>query len=296
MTRVIQVRGTVLKRFALCALCALVVAPSAASARPLLGINADPLPTAVLAQAARQGVTVARSSVLWSLAQPTPSSAYDWTYTDQMARTLRRLGLRWHAILMDAPAWAGGRGPGVGEVFPDQHHIRAYARFAAAFVRRYHPMYVEVGNEPDGAHMVTGYPTPAQYERIFAAVRRAVKHADRRVLVLNAGIAQQGYADQFYRLAGWRLRDGVNIHTYTCMAGIASWVAYVHQETGYPVVDSEYGWTANGNTPVCAGLGAVAFYAASRMVLRLPALTLAEPFVWASPLVADVAALPHLRS
>jgi hypothetical protein len=138
-----------------------------------------------------------------------------------------------------------------------------------------------VGNEPEGAYMVSGYPTPAQYETIFRAVRLAVKRAVPKQKVLMAGMAQQGYADTFYKLAGSQISDGVNIHTYICPDRILDWGELVSSETGYPIVDSEYSWTADGSTPICRGFSGPKFYrAAQPWVLRIPHMELAEPFVW----------------
>ena len=55
----------------------------------------------------------------------------------------------------------------------------------------------------------------------------------------------------------------------------------MEHETGYPIVDSEYSWTADGTTPICKGYVGTHFYrAAQTWVVRIPHLELAEPFVW----------------
>jgi hypothetical protein len=249
-------------------------------ARPALGIG-GPLTLPLLQIARTAGVRVFRSDVSWSAAQPRKGQAYDWSAADATAQLVAAVGMQWHMIVGAAPAWAGPRGKGAAGVFPDQKHIPQFAAFAVAVAKRYHPAYLEVGNEPEGAYMVSGYPTPAEYEAIFHAVRVAVKRAMPKLKVLMAGMAQQGYAEAFYKLAGSQISDGVNIHTYTCPTQMRNWGINVGHETGYPVVDSEYSWTADGSTPICPGYRGARFYrAAQRWVLRIPHLELAEPFVW----------------
>lgn len=222
-----------------------------------------------------------RSDALWSDAQPHQGQPYDWAAADATAALLAAAGIQWHVIVGGAPDWAGARGKGAAGVFPDQQHIPQFAAFAAALAKRYHPPYLEVGNEPEGAYMVSGYPTPKEYEAIFHAVRVAVKRAVPKTKVLMAGMAQQGYADAFYKLAGPQISDGVNIHTYTCPTQMLNWGVDVAAHTGYPIVDSEYSWTADGTTPICKGYVGPRFYrAAQTWVLRIPHLELAEPFVW----------------
>jgi hypothetical protein len=249
-------------------------------ARPALGIG-GPLTLPLLQIARTAGVRVLRSDVSWSAAQRRKGQAYDWSAADATAQMLAAVGMQWHMIVGAAPRWAGPRGKGAAGVFPDQKHIPQFAAFAVAVAKRYHPAYLEVGNEPEGAYMVSGYPTPAQYEAIFHAVRVAVKRAMPKLKVLMAGMAQQGYAEAFYKLAGSQISDGVNIHTYTCPRQMLNWGINVGHETGYPVVDSEYSWTADGSTPICPGYRGAPFYrAAQTWVLRIPHLELAEPFVW----------------
>ncbi len=249
-------------------------------AAPVLGIG-GPLYRSLLVLARSEGVRVFRSEALWSAAQPQPGQPYDWTAADASSRLITSVGLQWHVIVDGTPRWAGARGRGAAGVFPDPKHIAAFAAFAAAVAKRYHPAYLEVGNEPEGSYMVSGYPTPAQYEAIFHAVRVAVKRSAAQTKVLMAGMAQQDYADAFYRLAGSQIADGVNIHTYACPTRILNWGNLVSQHTGYPIVDSEYSWTADGSTPICAGLTRASFFrAAQRWVLRIPHLILDEPFVW----------------
>ncbi len=248
----------------------------------ILGINDASLSPALLSLAASRGVSIVRRDVVWSQAQPHAGQPYDWRTADAAHRQLVAAGMQWHVIVGGAPAWAGARGSGAAGVFPDPRHIPQYVAFAVAVAKRYHPLYLEVGNEPDGSYMVSGYPTPAQYEAIFRAVHAAVKRAVPQTKVLMAGLAQQPYADAFYRLAGSQISDGVNIHTYTCPTTIAEWAQGVWVDTGYPVVDSEYGWTADGSTPVCPRLVGASFYEpAQAALLQIPHVALVEPYVWA---------------
>jgi hypothetical protein len=247
----------------------------------VLGIGGPLVYLPLLKVAKAAGVTIFRSDVLWSQAQPHPGQPYDWSEADFTARMLKATGIRWHVIVGGAPAWAGPLGLGQAGMFPDQQHIRQFAAFAVAVAKRYHPAYLEVGNEPDGGYLLSGYPSPAQYEAIFRTVRAAVKRRLPHQKVLMAGIATQPYADAFYKLAGSQISDGVNIHTYTCPDKMVSWANWVAQETHYPIVDSEYSWTANGTTPVCRGYRGATFYrAAQPWVRRIPRIALMEPFVW----------------
>jgi hypothetical protein len=266
----------------------------------MLGINDASLSPALLSLAASRGVRIVRRDIVWSQAQPHAGQPYNWSAADAAHRELVAAGMQWHVIVGGAPLWAGARGGGAAGVFPDPQHIPQYVAFAVAVVKRYHPLYLEVGNEPDGSYLVSGYPTPAQYETIFKAVRTAVKRAVPQTKVLMAGLAQQPYADAFYRLAGSQISDGVNIHTYTCPTTIALWAQGVWEETRYPIVDSEYGWTADGSTPVCPRLVGASFYEpAQAALLQVPHVELVEPYVWAGSsddLINDIRALgPSVR-
>jgi hypothetical protein len=288
---------------------ALAAPPASATAhhRPLrpepagavLGVNGDTLDRQALALARSEGVTVARIDASWAETQGDPGEAYNWSWNDSIYRMLRSLKLQWHVIAGGAPLWAGGVPP---MYFPDPQHVHAYATYAAALAARYRPPYLEVGNEPDSSDWATGYPSPAQYASMLRAVRIAVKRASPTTKVLNGGTASQEWADSLYRLAKPLLADGVNIHTYACPPTIAVWALDVSKETGYPVVDTEYGWASGQGdtlTPSCNGLDRDVFYHdATAALLKSSHVELAEPFIWAgtsSQLTRDVESLRGTR-
>lgn len=116
---------------------ALAAAPS--PSRPWFGVHAvlrDEAPGdrhARAVAACNLGVAILREDLDWATVQPHAGSGLDFRAYDRVALSAAERGLTLLPILDGVPAWAGPDPKG------SPTRVRAYARFAAAAVRRYGP-------------------------------------------------------------------------------------------------------------------------------------------------------------
>ncbi len=175
--------------------------------------------------------SVVRADVCWECVQPTPG-AWNWSYDNGLAH---KLGSRWQPILDYAPVWATTppgtyvppppKPPKPKTPSPPNYfvlhkpplRIQAFASFAAAFVRRYHPHTIEVWNEPDIYVFWNAHNAGAAYAKLFVATYRAIKRASPKTLVLAAGL-DEGNAGWFIPQMAPRMHgitpDGWSVHPY----------------------------------------------------------------------------------
>jgi hypothetical protein len=181
------------------------------------------------------GVTLARSDVLWEVAEPRPPDAdgthhYDWGFADGVAGALARRGIRWLALVDYAATWSASV---AGNTHSAPSDPAQFAAFAAAFARRYgrdgafwgeHPALpalpvttYEIWNEPDLSIFWAPAPDAARYADLFVRARAAVKAVDPRARVIVGGLSNApGWIPQLF---GARpdladQTDGVGIHPY----------------------------------------------------------------------------------
>jgi hypothetical protein len=137
---------------------------------------------------ADSGAKWLRLDVDWPSIQPT-ASAWNWQATDRVINGARSRGLHVLGTLAYTPPWA--RGAGTDSKYPpwDQD---AYARFAAAAVRRYQAVGVhhwEIWNEPNQASWWKPKPDPWAYTSLLRRAYAAIKAADPGATVIGAGLA-----------------------------------------------------------------------------------------------------------
>jgi hypothetical protein len=216
------------------AMAATVVAAPGAGAGVIRGLGA-PLPHhlqlgANLSTTAPARGPVVRADVCWECVQPVPG-AWDWSHDNAMKRML---GKRWQPILDYAPLWASappgtyvppphpsapapGPAPKVAILHKPPLRVAAFARFAAAFVARYHPHVIEVWNEPD-IYVYWNAPGAARsYGRLFAATYRAIKRVAPATLVLAGGLDESNGRWSIPAMApalGHVHPDGWSVHPY----------------------------------------------------------------------------------
>lgn len=174
-----------------------------------------------------RSASVVRADACWECVQPTPG-AWNWAHDDALAR---ELGRRWQPILDYAPDWATvghwvapphpyvpppGTPPPVSIIHKPPVNIAAFARFAAAFAKRYHPRVIEVWNEPD-VYVYWNPPDGYVYGRLLAAAYRAIKAVAPHTIVLGGGL-DEGNASWFIPQVARTLHgvvpDGWSVHPY----------------------------------------------------------------------------------
>jgi hypothetical protein len=181
------------------------------------------------------GVKLARTDAFWSAAEPEPPAGgvhrYEWGYTDRVAGSLARHGVRWLPIISYSALWAAS--------LPDNDKAPPrtpddYAAYARAFVERYgrggrfwaeHPELpptpataIEIWNEPDNSDFWAPAPDPAGYIDLYLRARAAIRAADPQARVLVGGLT--GAPTFLPQLLAARPDargqvDGVAVHTYS---------------------------------------------------------------------------------
>lgn len=149
----------------------------------------------------RAGVAQARVDLPWQRVEPRRGTL-DFSQVDAIVGALARHGITMHPIVDYSTTW-GSR------IAYDQlalpRDIPAFARFAAAAVRRYgsngtywrapgappaRPMTRwEVWNEPNLRAFSHDGPDPAYYARVLEAAAKAIRAADPRAQVVSGGLA-----------------------------------------------------------------------------------------------------------
>lgn len=189
---------------------------------------------AQLAALAQTGATLVRSDALWEQSEPDTPIAflhrYNWSFDDEIVRSLAALGLQWLPIIDYSARWDQSA-PGHDHSPPAS--ASDYAAYAGAVAARYGtgglfwtenpgltPVPVEtyeIWNEPDNP--VFWYPAPdaAAYARLYASARAAITAAQPGARVIIGGLTHPASFLSALLAADPALRDqidGVGIHPY----------------------------------------------------------------------------------
>lgn len=156
------------------------------------------------------GITSVRTDVAWSWIEPQEGGAYQWSAVDPIFAAYRARGIEPQIIICCSPAWMApyrnDYGPWVS------WHAPTFGRMVGALVARYHPVAVEVSNEPDSA-----WP-PAKawvYALYLQQAYNASKAAWPATLVLSGGLAYEGAQGQsFVSTNAGALRDYTDLVAY----------------------------------------------------------------------------------
>lgn len=195
-----------------------------------LRISEAPDRAAGAAMACELRVQLVREDLEWRVVQPTKEARFDFGRFDAVVRAAAQRGLTVLPILDGVPAWGGPDPQGSPSDVP------AYARFAAAAVRRYGPHGSFWREEPDlparpstwWEHMNEVYlhdPDPRRCARAVIAGTDAMRAADPNVRVLVGAETEwtfdgQPQSDWLGRLyaADPRFRasfDAASVHPYS---------------------------------------------------------------------------------
>ncbi|MGH2365900.1 MAG: hypothetical protein ACRDGF_01235 [Chloroflexota bacterium] len=162
----------------------------------------------------------------WNYVQRDGPNQWDWAHTDLVIDHAQRQGLKVIARLDAVPQWA--RPKDTADTYLDPGHYADYARYVAAFVKRYRGKIAAciIWNEPNLAYE-WGYrtPDPGAYSQLLKLSYRAAKLADPNVLVLAAPLAptiEQSpaaledtvYLRRLYAAGAAPFFDGLAAHTY----------------------------------------------------------------------------------
>jgi polysaccharide biosynthesis protein PslG len=135
------------------------------------------------------GATWVRVPFNWVTLEMHGRGQYNWAPADALMRATNARHLRVLAVVSYTPAWA--RPAGRPATDPPTN-LDDYARFVGALASRYGPRglhHFEIWNEPNLTNMWTPKPDPARYTALLREADRAIKRADRRAVVLTAGLS-----------------------------------------------------------------------------------------------------------
>jgi hypothetical protein len=222
------------------------------------------------------GVTLARSDVLWEVAEPEPPGQdgvhhYDWSFADGVAGALARHGIQWLALVDYATPWSASV---PGNTHSPPRDPADFAAFARAFAERYgrggafwaeHPdvqatpvTTYEIWNEPDLSIFWAPGPDPARYMDLYVDARVAIKDADPQARVIIGGLSNApGFIPQLFA-ARPDVRgqlDGVAVHPYARTAlGVLDVVRKSRRALDAagvpdtPIYVTELGWVTHPRT------------------------------------------------
>ena len=215
------------------------------------------------------GATWIVEYVPWAYVETEPG-VYRWEHTDLIMDHARRLGLRVIARIDMVPQWA--RPPETTTRYLPDESFEPYARFVAAFARRYGDVVgdVVVWNEPNLDFEWGFRPVdPAAYTRLLQTTYRHVKDAAPSVRVVAAGLAPTveespralmdiRYLEAMYQHGAGRFFDALAVHTYGWTAPpeeppdpykvnfrrveLLRQVMVAHGDAAKPVLITETGW------------------------------------------------------
>jgi len=173
-----------------------------------LGVNAaleqydDHTLEARLSDLAKQGIRALRQEFRWSAIEPARGQ-FNWATSDRMMQAAAQHGIAVLPVLWTTPAWA--RAPSASTRFPPIETAppadpQDFARFAAAFARRYgrlktasgQPLLLgyQIWDEPNlSAAWGNALIDPTYYLQLLRAARAAIRAIDPDARIVLAGLA-----------------------------------------------------------------------------------------------------------
>ncbi len=125
----------------------------------------------------------------WGYYEPRPGH-YTWDHPDLVVQAAHHEGLTLIARLGYVPQWARARGTPSSSI--DRKHVDDFARFAAAFARRYRNWvhYIIIWNEPNLSQEWGYRPVdPTAYTNLLCHAYRAIKRTAPEMQVLGGALA-----------------------------------------------------------------------------------------------------------
>ena len=181
---------------------------------------------------AASGATSVRIAFYWHMGQPLGPGAVDFSAYDAPVLAAARHGLGVLPVVFSTPVWARRRADDNASPPRDPAD---YAAFVTALVRRYGPrgsLWAEhpevrarpirawqLWNEPNLPGYWSEQPFAKDYVKLLKSARAALRAADRRGLVILAGLPNGWDAlRRIYQAGGRRYFDAAAVHPYTAQA------------------------------------------------------------------------------
>ena len=193
------------------------------------------------------GVQAVRAQFSWEFAQPYPGWAFvpadqasrfvdeggiptDWSRIDALVTAAAARHLSLLPVVLFSPGWAAVPPPSLAA---PPRNVPAYARFAAACVRRYGPggtfwaQHPELQAQPIRDWQIWNEPNfrvfwrpknwPRPYVKLLRAARQSIKAVDPGARIVLAGLPQQSWKalEKIYKAGGRGLFDIAAIHPFT---------------------------------------------------------------------------------
>ncbi|MBN1402358.1 MAG: O-antigen ligase family protein [Anaerolineae bacterium] len=136
------------------------------------------------------GVTVVRQSIAWAEVEPVPGE-YDWAPWDVLLPIVQAQRLGLIVVLETSPAWARPLWES-GNVWAPPSSPENYARFAAAFARRYGHFVqaYQIWDNPNiRPYWGLGDIDPGGYVELLGAASPAIRAVDAHALIIAGGLA-----------------------------------------------------------------------------------------------------------
>jgi hypothetical protein len=191
------------------------------------------------------GATWVRVPLNWVTIEMHGRGRLEWDRPDFIVREANERGLRILGVVSYTPQWA--RPAGRPSTDPPTN-VDDYAHFMQAMAARYGPRGVhhwEIWNEPNISAMWTPKPNPAKYTAILRRASAAIKRADRRAVVMTAGMSP-----------AWDAPDGSQVAPTTFISkvyangGRGTFDAVAHHPSTFPHRSTiEASWSAFQQTP-----------------------------------------------
>jgi hypothetical protein len=235
---------------------------SASGYQPAFGLNEDWLyhPEG-FSQLPELGASTSRVNLRWDYVQPVEGASLDWTAYDAIVGGMRAVGVRPMLTIEGSPCWARRGTPCVRDSHrpPNAGHMRDFARFVGAAVRRYpDTIGVEVWNEPNLSEYWYPHPQPKLYARMLKLSYHAVKRVDRNIPVVFAGLVPQfgrdpagqrmdagKFQSRAYEAGAGRWTDGFGVHPYVFPHGSPILLVGVRAQLAIPkAIAAHFGYPA----------------------------------------------------
>ncbi len=191
------------------------------------------------------GIGTMRVPLWWPSVQPTPTSGYDWSGTDEIVAVAARAHIDLLPFFFGTPRWLAHRESTLP--IANARQRRAWSAFVQAAVERYGTrgsFWIEhwpgsgdfvprqpikrwqVWNEPNFFYFASPA-SPTRYARLLKLSHRAIRLGDRRAQVIMGGLFGNprehppramdaaDFLDRLYRVRGIKHSfDGVALHPY----------------------------------------------------------------------------------
>jgi hypothetical protein len=207
------------------------------------------------------GATRIRIDLNWALIQERGRTSYRWAPFDRAVRAARARGLHVLGAILYTPRWAQPTG-GTGTSPPvNLEDYATFAQRAANHFRRFGVEAYEIWNEPNIVNFWAPGPDPARYTQMLKLAYAAIKRADRKAIVVSAGLSPYGsygeadaqhmnpinFLEQMYANGAASGMDAVGWHPYNFPFGLGYSVSSAWSQMSETTPSARSVMTANGD-------------------------------------------------